>query len=476
MPPIAIDAQLPLAVGSSSMWPTRGALGMIASRRFRAPDHMADERLTSDDLRDAWPVLSPDERAEGLRDLPMQAAHAFFAQCAAKEQAELIVAMPAGERSSWLRALPPDDLANVIRALEPDLQRELLARLDERTRAEVAALLAYAEDDAGGLMSPRYARLRPDVTVDEAIRYLRQQAGRQLETIYYAYVLDAERRLIGVVSLNELFAAGGDKKVRDVMRTAMVSVRDDADREAVARTLQQHDLLAVPVLDADGRMQGIVTFDDVADVLREETTEDIQKAGAVEVLGAPYLQVGIGAMVRKRVGWLAVLFVSEMLTTSAMARYEDEISKAVVLAVFVPLIVSAGGNSGSQATTLVIRAMALGEVRLADVRRVLTRELGIGLLLGAFLGVLGLLRIGAWQGLFGSYGEHWFRIAAVVGLSVLGIVAWGSVIGAMLPFLLRKLGLDPASASAPFVATLVDVSGLIIYFNVAFWLLAGHML
>lgn len=437
---------------------------------------MADDRLTSEDLHDAWPVLSPDERAEGLRDLPMQFAHEFFQQCEANEQAEVLAALPVAERISWLRLLPPDDIADVLQSLDAELRRELLLRLDERTRSEVSALLAYAEDDAGGLMSPRYARLRPDVSVDEAIRYLRQQAGQQLETIYYTYVLGPDRRLIGVVSLTQLFAAKGDRLVSEVMRTDMVTVRDDADQEAVARTLQEHDLLAVPVLDAEGRMKGIVTFDDVADVLREETTEDIQKSAAVEVLGAPYLQVGIGTLIKKRVGWLAILFIGEMLTTSAMAEFEDEISRAVVLAVFVPLIVSAGGNSGSQATTLVIRAMALGEVRLSDVGRVLFREIGIGFALGGILGLLGLLRIGAWQAMFGSYGEHWFRIGVVVGISVLGIVAWGSIIGAMLPFLLRKLKLDPASASAPFVATLVDVCGVMIYFNTAFWLLSGHLL
>jgi magnesium transporter len=260
------------------------------------------------------------------------------------------------------------------------------------------------------------------------------------------------------------------------MRTELVKVRDDADQEGVARTIVEADLLAVPVVDAEGHMRGIVTFDDVADVLREENTEDIQKLGAVEVLGAPYLSVGVPAMIKKRFGWLAILFVSEMLTTSAMASYQDEIEKAVLLALFVPLIISAGGNSGSQATTLVIRALALGELRPRDFLRVLRREALVGLLLGGALGVIGLLRVGLWQGLFGTYGEHWAMIGAVVFVSVLGVVAWGSLVGALLPFVLRRCGLDPASASAPFVATLVDVSGVMIYFNVAWLLLRGSLL
>jgi magnesium transporter len=237
--------------------------------------------------------------------------------------------------------------------------------------------------------------------------------------------------------------------------------------------IAQHDLLAVPVVDGSGRIQGIVTVDDIVDVVQKSATEDMHKLGGLESLDAPYLQMGLFAMLKKRAIWLAILFVGEMLTASAMSVYQDAIEKAVVLALFVPLIISSGGNSGSQATTLVIRAMALGEVKPRDWFRILRRELATGLLLGTILALIGLLRILAWQSMFGSYGEHWLRIAFTVTASLIGVVAWGTLSGAMLPFVLRKCGFDAASASAPFVATLVDVSGLVIYFNVAALLMSA---
>jgi magnesium transporter len=325
-------------------------------------------------------------------------------------------------------------------------------------------------------MSPRYVRLRPDMSVDEAIKYLRRAARERAETIYYIYVLDSDQRLIGVVSFRELFGAPPDRTVRDVMRTNVLSVRDDLDQEAVANVMAESKLMAVPVVDAEGRIKGIVTVDDIVDVVREEATEDIQKIGGTQALDAPYLDVGLPEMVRKRAGWLAILFVGELLTASAMAYYEDRIERAVVLALFIPLIISSGGNAGSQATTLVIRAMGVGEVRLRDWWRVLKRELTTGLALGAILGVIGLMRIVVWPARATLYGIHFERIAMTVAVSVLGVVLWGTLAGAMLPFVLRRLGLDPASASAPFVATLVDVTGLVIYFSVATLFLSGTLL
>jgi magnesium transporter len=327
-------------------------------------------------------------------------------------------------------------------------------------------------------MNPRFVRVRPDSTIDEALSYLRRQARERglYETIYYAYVLDHEQRVLGVISFRELLAAPGDRLVRHVMNSDVVTVSADTDQEEVARILNRHDLLALPVLDARGRLQGIVTVDDVADVIQEEATEDIQKLGGMEALDFPYFDTGLVAMVKKRAGWLAALFVGEMLTASAMAAYETEIAAAVVLALFVPLIISSGGNSGSQATTLVIRAMALGQVRLRDWWRVARRELVSGLALGAILASIGFVRVVAWQAAFGTYGRHAGLIALVVGLSLVGVVAWGTLIGSMLPFLLRRLGFDPASASAPFVATVVDVSGLVIYFTLARLLLTGALL
>lgn len=435
-----------------------------------------EERLSPAEIADTWPVLSLPERLEAFLLIDRAAAAEFFPGLDAASQAELLSAMPTEERRIWLRILEPDDAADVLQAAGEELRPDLVALLDEGTRKEVSALLAYAEDDAGGLMSPRYARLRPDLRVDEAIAYLRRQARERLETIYYVYVLDADQRLLGVVSFRELFAAPATRTVREIMRAVTVVAREDTDQEELARLFRQHGFLAIPVLDAEGRMKGIVTIDDIVDVVDEEATEDIQKMGGAEALGEPYLQVHILKMIRKRAGWLAVLFLGEMLTTTAMSRFEGEISRAVVLALFLPLIISSGGNSGSQATTLVIRAMALGEVRLRDWLRVVRRELSAGLGLGVILGAIGFVRILLGQAMFQLYGGNALRIAVTVSLSLVGVVLWGALSGSMLPFLMRRLGFDPASASAPFVATLVDVTGVVIYFSVARLMLTGTLL
>jgi len=325
-------------------------------------------------------------------------------------------------------------------------------------------------------MSPRYARLRPEMSVDEAISYLRRQTRQHVESVYYLYVLDAEQHLLGVVSFRDLFSAQPDKRVRDVMHTDVVTVPEDMDQEAVSKLFAEHNFLAMPVVDAERRVKGIVTVDDIVDVVQEEATEDIQKLGGMEALDAPYLSIGFGAMLRKRGGWLSVLFLSEMLTASAMAVFEKEIARAVVLALFVPLIISSGGNSGSQASTLVVRALALGELTLRDWWRVIRREFMAGLSLGLILATIGFCRIMAWQAVFHLYGEHYFLIASTVAFSLIGVVMFGTMAGSMLPLLLRRLGFDPASASAPFVATLVDVTGIVIYFSVASVILSGTLL
>jgi len=432
--------------------------------------------LDADELRDAWAALDADERLEGFRLLPTSEGEQFLRTLDLHDEVALLTALSPPERQLWMRQLPPDDAADVVQQAPEDERDAWLRLLDEPTRREVSALLAYAEDDAGGLMSPRYVRLRPDMSVDEAIAYLRRAARERVETIYYIYVLDAEQRLLGVVSFRELFAAPPDKRVRDVMRTDVTTMPPDLDQEAVANLFAESNLMAIPVVDGLGRIQGIVTVDDVVDVVREEATEDIQKIGGTEALDAPYLDVSLREMVRKRAGWLAVLFVGELLTASAMNRFEDEIARAVVLAIFIPLIISSGGNSGSQASTLVIRAMAVGEIALRDWWRVFRRELAVGLALGSILGVIGLLRVVLWP--FGreAYGDHILLVGVTVACSVLGIVLWGALCGAMLPFLLRRLRLDPASASAPFVATLVDVTGIVLYFSVASFFLAGALL
>src|SRR3989441_9951655 len=407
---------------------------------------------------------------------PLDEAEDFLLSLPARDLADLILAAAPGQRRSWMRLLPPDDAADVIQAVPEEERDGMLALLDEPTRKEVAALLAYAEDDAGGLMNPRYARLRPDMGVDEAIAYLRRQARERLETIFYVYVLDAEQRLLGVITFRELFAASSDKTVRDIMHTDVVTAPEDMDQEALSRLFAEHDFLAIPVVDTAGRVKGIVTVDDIVDVVQEEATEDIQKFGGMEALDAPYLDAGFWSMVRKRAGWLSALFIGEMLTATAMGRFEGEIARAVVLALFVPLIISSGGNSGSQASTLVVRALALGELRLRDWWRVMRRELAAGLALGSILASIGFLRILLWQGLFHPYGEHYLLVALTVASSLIGVVTWGTLAGSMLPLLLRRLGFDPASASAPFVATLVDVSGIVIYFSMASLFLGGTLL
>jgi magnesium transporter len=435
------------------------------------------ESLSFADLRDAWPILADEDRAEGFRMLPRAQSDDFFLDLSARDQGALLLALPPEERRLWIRLLAPDDAADVVQQVAREERDGLVALLDPQTRKEVNALLAYAEDAAGGLMSPRYARVRPDMTADEAISYLRRQAKDQhLETIYTAYVLDEQGRLVGVVSFRDLFLAQPTARVRELMEREVVKARDDMDQEAVSRLFAEHDLAAIPVVDAEDRMKGIVTVDDIVDVVQEEATEDIQKIGGMSALEAPYFQVSFLDMLKKRGGWLALLFLGEMLTTTAMARFEHDIARAVVLALFVPLIISSGGNSGSQATTLVIRAMALGEVRLRDWWRVARREVGTGLALGLALGAIGFLRIVLWEAVKPTYGEHYVAIAATVFTALVAVVALGAVVGSLLPFLMRRLGFDPASASAPFVATLVDVTGLLIYFSVASVLLRGTLL
>jgi magnesium transporter len=434
------------------------------------------EHLSAAELADAWPILSRPDRLEAFLSMPRAEAEDFFLEQRAQEQYEILIELPPNDRRSWMRLLAPDDAADLVQQAGKDERGELLDLLDAPSRKEVSALLAYEEDEAGGLMSPRYARVRPDVTVDEAVTYLRKQARAQVETIYIAYVLDDQQRLLGVVSFRDLFAADPTKRVRDVMRTDFVRVTEDQDQESVSQLFAQHDLSAIPVVDAEGRMKGIVTVDDIVDVVQEVATEDAQKFGGMEALDAPYLQVALGGMIKKRAGWLAALFLGEMLTATAMAYFEDEIARAVVLAMFVPLIISSGGNSGSQASTLVIRAMALGEVRLRDWWRVCRREVLTGLALGVILGSIGFLRIVIWQAVTPTYGAHFVLIAWTVFFSLLGVVLFGTLAGSLLPFLLRRLHLDPASASAPFVATLVDVTGLVIYFTMASLLLRGTLL
>lgn len=426
-------------------------------------------------LLEHWPAFSVYERRERFSRLQRTDAEELFLSLKANDQATLIAEISPLEKRSWVRLLAPDDIADLIQELGFEHRDSILGLLDAQSRREVTALLAYSEDKAGGLMSSRFIRLRPQMSVDEAISYMRIQSRTHVETIYYAYVIDHDQSLLGVVSFRELFAAASGKRIADIMKTDLVKVPVGLDQEQVAKLFQQKNWMALPVIDEWNHIKGIVTFDDIASVIQEEATEDIQKIGGVEALDAPYMATPFFELVRKRVGWLIILFFSEMFTATAMGFFKYEIERAVVLALFIPLIISSGGNSGSQASTLLIRAIALGEVRLRDWLRVLWRELGVGLCMGVVLGLVGALRILIWPGAEETYGQHYDVLALTIFVSLIGVVLWGTITGSMLPFILRRLRLDPATASAPFVATLVDVTGIVIYFSVASFLLAGKL-
>lgn len=425
-----------------------------------------------------WPALSDSEKVETFHHLERDDQDELFLRLSSSEQQLILERATPAKTRSWLSLLEPDDLADLLQLYPGNERTKFIDVLDKQTKAEVAALLAYRDDVAGGLMNTRYARLRPNMTVEEALKYLRAQMMGKIETIYYAYILSSDQKLVGVVSLRQLFAASPKTIVTDIMATGpgLITIQEGQSEEEVAQLFSKYSFLALPVVDAETYMKGILTVDDIVDVVQDVATEDIQKLGGQEALDAPYFQIGFFSMVKKRAGWLLALFIGEMFTATAMGYYEQEIERAVVLALFIPLIISSGGNSGSQASTLIIRAMALGEVRLKDWWRVFLRELSSGISLGLILGGVGLMRIIFWPTRVSTYGEHYVLVALAVGCSLIGIVTWGTLAGSMLPFALRKFKLDPATASAPFVATLVDVTGLIIYFTIASLFLKGALL
>ncbi len=441
------------------------------------PEYELSEKEFNELLQN-WSAIPKSEHEQLFLKLDRKSAEDLFLTLPSTDQAELFRCVPPLEKRSWIRLLAPDDSADLIQELDFSEREMALDLLDPKTKSEVRALLAYKEDQAGGLMNSRFARLRPDMTVDEAIKYLRAQTRSDVETIYYGYVLDQTQKLLGVASLRLLFSSPPNKTISEIMikREDLTAVSEDKDQEDIARLFAGKEFVAIPVVDKDFRMKGIVTLDDVVDVVQAEATEDIQKFGGMEALEEPYFKIGFFRMIQKRAGWLLALFIGEMFTATAMGYFEKEIAKAVVLALFIPLIISSGGNSGSQASTLIIRSLALGEVRIKDWWRVLIREVASGLTLGLILGSVGLARIFFWPARDTLYGEHYGLLSLAVGSSLIGIVLWGTFAGSMLPFLLKKLKFDPATASAPLVATLVDVTGLVIYFSVASFILSGTIL
>ena len=372
----------------------------------------------------------------------------------------------------------PDRRAELLRGLPAKLRDGLLQRLEERAKAPVEKILAYPADKAGGIMTTDFISVPEGVRVKEVIERIRT-AEPAAQQIYAVYVVEAKsQRLLQAVSVRELLIADPEALIGSASpRRRPVAVSPGTDREEVARLISKYDLLAVPVINGEDHILGIVTVDDVIDAIVAESAEDVQKFGGMEAIGGPYLKTSFLTMIKKRAGWLAALFISEMLTASAMQHYSSELEKAVVLTLFIPLIMSSGGNSGSQATSLMIRSLALRELKLGDWWRVARREIPAGLALGAILAAIGMTRILLWQKFgFYNYGDHWGLVAATVGAALIGIVTFGSLVGSMLPFILQRLRLDPASASAPFVATLVDVTGLVIYFSIAMLILRGTLL
>lgn len=435
-------------------------------------------RLHPADAVEALNSLSPQQGADALAALPFASALDILNQAGLDVPAQIVAAMPKNLAAALLAAMAADRRVGVLRSLAADVRESCIAHLPAADVASLRALLAWPADTAGSIMTTEFIQLSPDATVAEGLARIRD-IGASAETIYAVYLVDAaSQKLVRAISLRDMIISQPQTRLGDVgSGRSSIVVSPMSDRRDVARKISKYDLLAVPVVDAAGKMLGIVTVDDVIDAMIEEDSSDVQKLGGMEALGQPYMQMSFVGMLRKRAGWLLVLFLSEMLTASAMQYFEGELEKAVVLTMFIPLIMSSGGNSGSQATSLIIRALALKEVGLGDWWRIAMRELPSGLVLGSILGVVGIIRITLWQkfGIF-DYGPHWGLIALTVGAALVGIVTFGSMAGSMLPFALQRLRFDPASASAPFVATLVDVTGLIIYFTIALAFLRGTLL
>jgi magnesium transporter len=434
--------------------------------------------LAPADLADLINQLTLAEAATVVSMLPVARVIQLFDNPFMRRRAAILEQLEPAGAAEILSGLSADERTDVVQKMGHHPRHLIVPRLPPDVRKELEGLLQYPPHTAGGNMTTEFVRLDPKMIVGDALKHIRSVA-REKESIYACYVMEPQTgQLIGAVSLRDLVMADIDTPVTDVMRKKPVTVNALDDQEDVARKIGKYNLLAVPVLEQDGSVVGFVTVDDVIDVMIEEGTEDILRLAAVEpgALDKPYMQVSLPLMIRKRAGWLVILFLGEMLTATAMGFFEKEIARAVVLALFVPLIISSGGNSGSQASTLVIRALALGEVTLPDWWRVMRREVFSGLGLGVILGTIGFLRITVWSAFSDLYGPHWPLVALTVGIALIGIVLWGTLAGSMLPFVLRSFGFDPATSSAPFVATLVDVTGLVIYFSVAVLILRGTLL
>lgn len=439
--------------------------------------------LDSQNISDVAELVNeiPEYESQIISNLSVHRAVSTFKILDFPTQKRIIQALSPTKAAELLNALPADDRTSFLEDLPSEAVKELIKTLNPEERKITLSLLGYPEGSVGRLMTPDYIAVQKDWTARQVIRHIRS-VGRDSETIDVIYVVDDHGIFIDDIRIREIILADPDKKIEDVIDNRYIALHVDDDQEAANQAFKMNNRVALPVLDNKNVLLGIVTIDDVLWVASEEFSEDIQKIGGTEALDAPYLEISFFKLIKKRVGWLVVLFLGEMFTATAMAYFNDEINKATILAIFVPLIMSSGGNSGSQASTLIIQAMAVGEVKLLDWWRVIRREVLSGLMLGSILGFIGFVRIFVWHILMehgvikNLYGEHWFLIALTVGFSLIGVVLWGTLSGSMLPIVLKKLGADPAASSAPFVATLVDVTGLVIYFSVAMLVMRGVLL
>ncbi|HYE61658.1 MAG TPA: magnesium transporter [Phycisphaerales bacterium] len=442
------------------------------------------------DVADILSELTPEQAALGFRFLPRDDAGLVFSYFSPEFQEELLAKLGAEASVKVVEAMTPDDRVRLLDELPPEVAQRLIASFSPENRRETQAILGYPARSVGRLMTPDYIAIRPEWTVARSLEHVRK-VGRDAETINVLYVVDDQGRLIDDLRLRQVLLSPPEATIDSLMNQSFVHLTADQPQEIAVQLMSRYDRLALPVVDSRGVLVGIVTADDVADVAEQQATEQMQRMGGVQALEEPYIDATIFQLARKRFTWLAVLFVGGMGTQFAMEGFESEIDKAAVLSTFVPMIVSAGGNSGSQATALVIRSLTVGEIALRDWVRVLKRELQVGMLLGAVLGVLGLLRVAVWgwMGWFAKTGadgkitdesarvqDHFALMGMSIGMAVVGVVLWGTIMGAMLPFLLKKIGLDPATSSAPFVATLVDVVGVVIYFTACVMLLRGTLL
>lgn len=453
---------------------------LIDARNFTALRELFSEWPPAD-IAEVITDFSEDEQVVVFRVLPHNLAADVFEYLEVEAQQELLRAMAHEQAVGILNEMSPDDRTALLEELPSAAARQLIKLLTPEERNIAQALLGYPEGSVGRLMTPDLIAVDAGWSVKEVLNYVREN-GQDSETLNVIYVVDDRGKLLDDIRIREFLLKPLETKVSDLMDENFVSLNVTDSQEDALNMFRKYDRSALPVVDSSGVLVGLVTIDDMLDVAEEEATEDIQKFGGMEALDEPYMRIPLMTMVWKRAPWLVVLLIGEMLTATAMAFYEHEIAKAVVLAVFLPMIISSGGNSGSQASTLIIRAMALGEVTLRDWWRVMRREIGAGALLGVFLGIIGAARVGVWSVISEKYrgvqiyGEHWPQVAATIGITLTCVVLWGSLSGSMLPFVLRRLGLDPATSSAPFVATLVDVTGVIIYFTIALFIMKGTLL